>query len=142
MEIKVLAPAKINLTLDVTGKRPDGYHNILSIMQSVDLYDTITVTDNDSGQITVSCNYEGVPCDEKNICYKAAERFFIATRNEGKGVHIDIDKVIDSERGMIRQAHNTQFLEDRQKVIDDLNHLVIFFDFRILFLRFVSLLIL
>lgn len=47
MEIKVLAPAKINLTLDVTGKRPDGYHNILSIMQSVDLYDTITVTDND-----------------------------------------------------------------------------------------------
>ena len=43
MEIKVLAPAKINLTLDVTGKRPDGYHNILSIMQSVDLYDTITV---------------------------------------------------------------------------------------------------
>ncbi len=54
MEIKVLAPAKINLTLDVTGKRPDGYHNILSIMQSVDLYDTITVTDNDSGQITVS----------------------------------------------------------------------------------------
>ena len=53
MEIKVLAPAKINLTLDVTGKRPDGYHNILSIMQSVDLYDTITITDNDSGQITI-----------------------------------------------------------------------------------------
>ena len=97
MEIKVLAPAKINLTLDVTGKRPDGYHNILSIMQSVDLYDTITVTDNDSGQITVSCNYEGVPCDEKNICYKAAERFFIATRNEGQGVHKDIDKVIPTQ---------------------------------------------
>lgn len=100
MEIKVLAPAKINLTLDVTGKRPDGYHNILSIMQSVDLYDTITVTDNDSGQITVSCNYEGVPCDEKNICYKAAERFFIATRNEGQGVHIDIDKVIPTQAGL------------------------------------------
>ena len=100
MEIKVLAPAKINLTLDVTGKRPDGYHNILSIMQSVDLYDTITVTDNDSGQITVSCNYEGVPCDEKNICYKAAERFFIATRNEGQGVHIDIDKIIPTQAGL------------------------------------------
>lgn len=75
MEIKVLAPAKINLTLDVTGKRPDGYHNILSIMQSVDLYDTITVTDNDSGQITVSCNYEGVPCDEKIFVTKRRKDF-------------------------------------------------------------------
>ena len=53
MEIKVLAPAKINLTLDVTGKRPDGYHNILSIMQSVDLYDTITVTDNAGNETTI-----------------------------------------------------------------------------------------
>ena len=57
MEIKVLAPAKINLTLDVTGKRPDGYHNIATIMQSVDLYDTITITDNDSGKITISYYY-------------------------------------------------------------------------------------
>ena len=100
MEIKVLAPAKINLTLDVTGKRPDGYHDIMTIMQSVDLYDTITITDNDSGQITISCNYDGVPCDEKNICYKAAEKFFIATRNEGQGVHIDIDKVIPTQAGL------------------------------------------
>lgn len=76
MEIKVLAPAKINLTLDVTGKRPDGYHNILSIMQSVDLYDTITVTDNDSGQITVSCNYEGVPCDEKKYLLQSGGKIF------------------------------------------------------------------
>lgn len=83
MEIKVLAPAKINLTLDVTDKRPDGYHNILSIMQSVDLYDTITVTDNDSGQITVSCNYEGVPCDEKISATKRQKNFLLllATRD-------------------------------------------------------------
>ena len=76
MEIKVKAPAKINLTLEVLGKRPDGYHNISTVMQAVDLYDVITITDNDSGKVTVSCNYEGVPCDDSNICAKAAYRFF------------------------------------------------------------------
>lgn len=45
-------------------------------MQSVDLYDTITVTDNDSGQITVSCNYEGVPCDEKIFVTKRRKDFY------------------------------------------------------------------
>ena len=63
MEIKLKAPAKINLSLDVRGRRPDGYHELATVMQTVDLYDTITLTDNDSGEVTVSCNYEGVPCD-------------------------------------------------------------------------------
>ena len=67
MEVKVLAPAKINLSLEVLGKRPDGYHEISTVMQTVSLYDTITLTDNDSESVTVSCNYEGVPCDDSNI---------------------------------------------------------------------------
>lgn len=100
MEIKVLAPAKINLTLDVTGKRPDGYHNIESVMQAVDLYDEVTLTDNNIGEITISCNYEGVPCDESNICYKAAKRFFDYTKIDVKGVHIDINKKIPTQAGL------------------------------------------
>lgn len=100
MEIKVLAPAKINLTLDVTGKRPDGYHNIETVMQTVDLYDEVTITDNDSGEITISCNYEGVPCDESNICYKAAKRFFDYNKMDVKGVHIDINKRIPTQAGL------------------------------------------
>ncbi len=100
MEIKVLAPAKINLSLDVAGKRSDGYHNIFTVMQSVDLYDTIILSDNDSGKITISCNYEGVPCDEKNICYKAAEKFFAAVKKDIQGVHIDIDKQIPAQAGL------------------------------------------
>lgn len=100
MEIKVLAPAKINLTLDVTGKRPDGYHNIETVMQTVDLYDEVTITDNDSGEITISCNYEGVPCDESNICYKAAKRFFDYNKMDVKGVHIDINKKIPTQAGL------------------------------------------
>lgn len=100
MEIKVLAPAKINLTLDVTGKRPDGYHNIETVMQTVDLYDEVTMTDNDSDEITISCNYEGVPCDESNICYKAAKRFFDYNKMDVKGVHIDINKRIPTQAGL------------------------------------------
>lgn len=100
MEIKVLAPAKINLTLDVKGKRADGYHELETVMQAVDLYDTITISDNDSGEITISCNYEGVPCDESNICYKAAKRFFDYNKMDVKGVHIDIDKLIPTQAGL------------------------------------------
>lgn len=100
MKITVKAPAKINLTLEVLSKRPDGYHEISTIMQAVSLYDIITLSDNDSGKITLSCNYEGIPCDEKNICYKAAERFFEYTRTENKGLHIDINKTIPSQAGL------------------------------------------
>ena len=67
MKTTVKAPAKINLTLEVLSKRPDGYHEISTIMQAVSLYDTVTLSSNDSGEITISCNYEGVPCDEKHL---------------------------------------------------------------------------
>lgn len=100
MEVKVLAPAKINLTLDVVGKRPDGYHDIKTIMQAVDLYDTITITNNDSKEIILSCNYEGVPCDHSNICIKAAHRFFDYCKMDVKGVHIDIHKLIPTQAGL------------------------------------------
>ena len=97
MEIKVNAPAKINLTLEVLGKRPDGYHDIATIMQSVSLSDAVTVSDNDSGKVTISCDYPGVPCDDSNICAKAAYRFFDYCRIEPKGVHIHIDKTIPTQ---------------------------------------------
>ena len=100
MEIKVNAPAKINLTLEVLGKRPDGYHDIATIMQSVSLSDAVTVSDNDSGKVTISCDYPGVPCDDSNICAKAAYRFFDYCRMEPKGVHIHIDKTIPTQAGL------------------------------------------
>ncbi len=100
MEIKILAPAKINLTLDVLGKRNDGYHEIATVMQAVDLYDTITLSDNDSENVTISCNYEDVPCDDSNICAKSAYRFFEYCKMDIKGVHIDIDKKIPTQAGL------------------------------------------
>ncbi len=100
MRVEVKAPAKINLTLDVVGKRPDGYHDISTIMQAVDLYDTVILEDNDSGQVTISCDYDGVPCDDKNICAKAAYRFFDYVRSDVRGVHIHIDKMIPTQAGL------------------------------------------
>ena len=100
MKITVKAPAKINLSLDVLGKRPDGYHEISTVMPAVSLYDTVTVTDNDSGEVTVFCGYEGVPNDESNIAVKAALRFFDYCKMPKKGVHIEIDKQIPTQAGL------------------------------------------
>lgn len=78
MEIKILCPAKVNLTLKVTGKRPDGFHNIESIMQTIDLYDylTIKVEPSETFEILLSGNNTEIPYNEKNLVYKAAKLFF------------------------------------------------------------------
>ena len=57
MKKTVKAPAKINLTLEVLSKRPDGYHELATIMQAVSFYYIITLSENDSRKITISCNY-------------------------------------------------------------------------------------
>lgn len=99
-KIQILAPAKINLTLEVLGKRDDGYHNIQTVMQAIDLYDIVTLSLNNSNMVTISCNYEGVPCDDRNICAKSAYRFFEYCKIEPKGIHIDIDKKIPTQAGL------------------------------------------
>ena len=68
------AYAKINLYLDVVGKRDDGYHNINSVMQTVSLSDTVTIETIESGEIILADN-TGVE-KEKNLCFKAAMLFF------------------------------------------------------------------
>ncbi len=94
--MRIRANAKINLTLDITGKRADGYHLLDSIMQSVDLCDIITVQKNDN--ITVLCDNSDI-IGEDNICYKAAKKFFEATEICG-GAAIEIEKHIPLAAGM------------------------------------------
>lgn len=96
--IKVKAYAKINLTLDVVCKRPDGYHEVEMLMQSVSLADTVTVRKTDSG-ITLHCDKAGVPLDEKNTAYKAA-KLFLETAKIDSGVEITIEKTIPMQAGM------------------------------------------
>lgn len=100
MEIKVKAYAKINLMLDIVAQRTDGYHDLFMIMQSIGLYDTITVTETKSKKITISCNIDSIPLDEKNIAHKAATAFFKATKIKNKGINIDIAKRIPHAAGL------------------------------------------
>ncbi len=74
-EIKDRAFAKINLFLDVTGKRSDGYHNICSIMQSVSLCDDISVSLCRENTDTLTCSIPDIPTDSKNLAIKAANAF-------------------------------------------------------------------
>ncbi len=92
--------AKINLSLDVTEKRQDGYHNIDSIFEEISLYDTISVSIDDSASISVCCNVPEIPCDQRNIVYKASEEFFKATNIDNPGICISIEKNIPNQAGM------------------------------------------
>lgn len=94
--MRLKANAKINLTLDITGKRADGYHLLDSIMQSVSLCDIVTVEQND--KIIVLCN-NGDISGESNICHKAAVKFFEATKICGCA-KISIEKHIPLAAGM------------------------------------------
>lgn len=102
--IKLNSNAKINLFLDVINKREDGYHNIKSVMQEIDLHDEIIITECKSG-IILSCDNYNVPLDEKNTCYKAAllikEKF-----NIDLGVSIIINKTIPTEAGLAGGSGN------------------------------------
>ena len=103
--MKVKTAAKINLALDVTGKLPNGYHTIESVFQTVGLYDEVAVELTESG-IELSCEVpeefaaaDPIPCDERNIAYKAAKLFF-EENGMDCGCRIHIKKGIPSQAGM------------------------------------------
>ena len=97
-KITVIAPAKINLSLDVVGIDHRGYHLLDMIMQTVSLFERVTVTKKDS-EITLSSNARYIPTDSKNVAVKAAMLFFEYTGIEG-GCHIHIKKTVPIKAGM------------------------------------------
>lgn len=100
MKITVKAAAKINLMLDILEKLPNGYHSLWMIMQSVSVYDRVSVEKKTSGGITISCSEEDIPTDERNIAYKAAEKFFDFCGEEDRNIHINIEKKIPHAAGL------------------------------------------
>lgn len=88
------------MSLDVLRRRPDGYHDVSMVMQAVSLYDYVTVETTDTESIEIFCDYEGVPCDERNIAYKAAAAFFKYTETENSGIKISIEKHIPTQAGL------------------------------------------
>ena len=94
MEIKVKAPAKINLYLNILNKRQDGYHNVNMIMQSVSLYDTVTVTQTNENRINISSNFDFSGEKTNNTAYIAAAEFFKCTGIKSSGININLEKKI------------------------------------------------
>lgn len=100
MKAEYKAAAKINLMLDILATLDNGYHSLFMIMQSVGLYDTVSVENADGKKITITCSEENIPCDKTNIAYKAAQAFFDYTEMKNKGINIHIDKKIPFAAGM------------------------------------------
>jgi len=96
-EIKLRANAKINLFLEVLDKRPDGYHNIETIFQSIDLNDTLAFRKAES--INIKCDNPDIPLDSSNLAYKAAE-LLIKESGANLGADIDIIKRIPIGGGL------------------------------------------
>lgn len=98
-EITRQAYGKINLGLDVLGKREDGYHTVRMIMQTVELHDTLDFKENATGKITMTCDNETLPVDENNLCIRAAKLLKDEFGFEG-GVDIHLKKRIPIAAGM------------------------------------------
>ncbi|HAC62307.1 MAG TPA: 4-(cytidine 5'-diphospho)-2-C-methyl-D-erythritol kinase [Cyanothece sp. UBA12306] len=100
---KLIAPAKINLYLEIIGDRPDGYHELVMIVQSIDLADHLEIRPNGTQNFHLICSHPQVPTDETNLAYRAAQlmkqEFSKAFANYG-GVDITIDKRIPVAAGL------------------------------------------
>ena len=94
------AYAKINLTLDVLGKRADGYHDLKSVMQTISLRDDIEIDVGTGKPWVLLCDKEGIPCDERNLAWKAAKVYCDAMKKDPDGLEIRITKRIPSEAGL------------------------------------------
>lgn len=111
--ISLKAPAKINLSLDIISKRQDGYHDLSMIMQSVSLYDIISIrknenisvkdnilTDEPENKIKINCDIKNIPTDKSNIVYKCTEAFFKYTDIKNQNLVVNIVKKIPSAAGL------------------------------------------
>ncbi len=122
----LLSPAKINLLLDIVGKRSDGYHNIISVVQTVSLYDVIEVEPIKQNKIIVECNIKNL-CMENNLCYKVVsfikEQFLVKS-----GVKILIKKHIPLGSGLGGASSNAatvlKFLLQLWKIKVDKSELI------------------
>lgn len=103
-QVTVLAPAKINLTLDITGKRENGYHDVEMVMQTISLYDTVTISvtwgERRPQGIKISCSLPVLPADETNLAHRAAALFYEYTGLSQETTCIHIEKRIPIAAGL------------------------------------------
>jgi 4-diphosphocytidyl-2-C-methyl-D-erythritol kinase len=105
----LIAPAKINLCLEIIGDRPDGYHELVMILQSIDLADRIELRPNGTEEMRIHCHHPQVPLDQSNLAYGAAQlmkqEFPTVAANYG-GLDISIDKRIPVAAGLAGGSTN------------------------------------
>lgn len=104
-QLKREAYGKINLMLNISGVREDGYHTLETIMQTVGLHDTIEIRKKAKPGIEMTCDLPYIPADERNIAWKAAEKFIAYTGFDG-GLEIAIEKTIPVGGGMAGGSTN------------------------------------
>lgn len=92
--------AKLNLTLDVLGKREDGYHDLQSVMQTISIRDDIEIDIGTGKPWKLLCSVEGIPTDERNLAWKAAKVYCDTMKKDPNGLEIRILKRIPCEAGM------------------------------------------
>src|SRR4051812_39897368 len=97
--VEVLGPAKLNLFLEILGRRPDGYHEVETLMVAVNLYDRLSFTDDPSGAVTLGCDDPALPTGVENLVVKAAERLKAASGCP-RGASIELRKAIPSQAGL------------------------------------------
>ena len=97
--VEALAPAKLNLFLDVKARRPDGYHEIETLMVAVNLYDRLTFADDPSGAVTLACDDPSLPAGAENLVVKAAGRLKAASGCP-RGARITLAKQIPAQAGL------------------------------------------
>jgi 4-diphosphocytidyl-2-C-methyl-D-erythritol kinase len=97
--VEVLAPAKLNLFLEILGRRPDGYHELESLMVAVDLHDTLRFAVDPTGSITLRCDDPTLPTGRENLVVRAAERLQ-AESGCPLGATIELRKAIPAEAGL------------------------------------------
>lgn len=95
--LRVKAYAKVNLFLEITGKRPDGYHTLSTVFQTISLADELTLRP--SPTLRLTCSDASLPTDERNLAYRAADTFRKLTR-ERRGVHIHLEKRVPMGAGL------------------------------------------
>lgn len=92
--------AKLNLTLDVLDRREDGYHDIQSVMQTISVRDDVEITLGTGKPWRLTCDMEGIPTDERNLAWKAAELYCTTTGKDPDGLEIRIHKRIPAGAGL------------------------------------------
>ena len=100
MTLEEQAYAKLNLTLDILGKRDDGYHELESVMQQITLCDEIEIDVETGEDWKLECDWEAIPTDSRNLAWKAAGVFYKSIGKDPQGITIRIRKRIPMEAGM------------------------------------------